>query len=329
MPSIVTHYLFSEDAYKQAEKEVQENILKSHQIYNLFAQSFDNLFYYNLLSLQKGKNIRKLGNMAQRIKINDYFKNIIETIKEKKLEHNSEVLAYLYGSLTHYVLDSTCHPFVIYQAGWIDEHKNSLKYRGNHEKIEVNIDAIYYYEKEKKPLYQASLANTLLPKVTFTKELKDTISTVFERTFHQKNMSNIYEKSMKQGHNIIKYFVTDHLGMKKVGYKIFDFIFFKNPTKYQNLSFYIKKPNYEFLNRKRETWYNPTDRNLKSSDSFDDLYNHALKKIVDLFSLTNQVMNSKISLDYYLEKLGNKSYTSGLNWNNKAKFTYFKMNNSE
>ena len=329
MPSIVTHYLFSEDVQKRTTKDIQETILKSHKIYNLFAQSFDNLFYYNLLNIKSGKDIRKLGNNAQRTYINDYFKNIIETIKENHLEKNSDVLAYLYGSLTHYILDSTCHPFVIYQAGWVSEKKESLKYRGNHEKIEVNIDAIYYEEKEKKPLYQANLANSILPNLQFSKELKNTITTTFETTFHQKNIGNIYEKSARQGHTIIKYFVTDHFGIKKMAYKIFDLVFSKNPIKYQNLSFYIKHPNYEFLNRTHKPWCNPTDKSLKSTESFDDLYNKALKDAEEIFLLTNQVINNEISMDFYLEKLGNKSYTSGLDWKKDVTFIYFKKNNFE
>ena len=79
MPSIVTHYLFSEDVYEKSSKDIHEILKNQKQIYHIFAQSFDNLFYYNLLLPKKGKEIRKLGNTAQRIHIDTYFKNIIFT----------------------------------------------------------------------------------------------------------------------------------------------------------------------------------------------------------------------------------------------------------
>lgn len=324
MPSIVTHYLFSEDVLKITKKEIQKNILKSHKLYNIFAQSFDNLFYYNLLSFKKGKDIRRFGNLAQRSHTNEYFKNMINIIKEEKQTENPDTLAYLYGSLTHYILDSTCHPFIIYQAGWIDEDEPNYQYRGNHEEIEVSIDAQLYEEKQKKNLYRESLGDKLIPKITFSKELKSVIDKTYQKTFQKKNIGTIYEKSTRQGHIILKYFVTDHFGIKKIAYKTFDFIFPKNKTKYQNLSFYIKNLKKDYLNRNHDIWYNPTTKELKSNESFDDLYNKALKKAKVIFNLTDKVINNKISMESYLKELGNKSYTTGLDCNQKEQFRFFK-----
>lgn len=326
MPSIVTHYLFSEDALKKIPIEVNQKILQAHKLYNIFAQSFDNLFYYNLLSVKSGKNIREFGNNAQRKNTNLYFKNLITNIKNEKLEHNSEILAYLYGSLTHYVLDSNCHPFVIYQTGWINKEFPNYEYKGLHEKMEVNIDAILYEEKTGKKLYQASLGNILLPKANFSSQLINIITKTYEQTFQEKNIGKIYEKSTKQGHYIIKYFVTDHFGLKKITYKIFDLIFYKNLTKYQNLSFFVTNPNMNYMNRNHEKWYNPTDKQIQSTESFDDLYQKALKEIEKIFVLTNQVLKKELELETYLEELGNKSYTTGKDCNQKENFKYFNKN---
>lgn len=329
MPSIVTHYLFSEDVLKSTKKNIQETILKSHELYNIFAQSFDNLFYYNLLSLKKGKEIRRFGNLAQRSHTNEYFKNMIDTIKEEKQTKNPDALAYLYGSLTHYILDSFCHPFIIYHAGWMDDEKPNYQYRGNHEKLEVNIDAVLYQEKRNKKLYRESLGNILLPKINFSKELKTVIDKTYQKTFQKENIGTIYEKSTQQGHNILKYFVTDHYGIKKTAYKIFDFTFKKNKTKYQNLSFYIKDPQDNFLNRNHQIWYNPTDKQISSNESFDDLYKKALKEAIYIFNLTDKVINNDISMEIYLKELGNKSYTTGLDCSQKEYFQYFKNENLE
>jgi hypothetical protein len=324
MPSIVTHHLFCEDIRLKTKKEIQEQLNASLNIYHIFAQSFDNLFYYNLLSFKKGKAIRQFGNLAQRKYSQTYFKNIILEIKDKKQEHNTEILAYLYGSLTHYILDSNCHPFIIYHAGWIDEENKNYQYRGNHEQIEVTIDAILYEEQRKSPLYLAKLGDTLLPKVKFSLPLKQIINNTFQKTFSKNNMGSIYETSTKQGHYILKYLVTDRYGIKKKSYKIFDTIFKKNKTKYQHLSFHIKNPDITVLNRKHNLWYNPVNNTIKSTESFDDLYNKALKEALLIFDLTDKVLKNKITLNDYLNVLKNKSYTTGLDCNLKEKYQYFK-----
>lgn len=335
MPSIVTHYLFSEDVLQKTKEEIRNEIIKSHKLYNIFAQSFDNFFYYNFLSLKSGSQIRQFGLDAQKEKSNEYFKNIILAIKEQNQIDNPDAMAYLYGSLTHYILDSNCHPFVIYHAGWIDEQHPNLAYRGNHEKIEVTIDAIYYKEKKSQNLYEASLANILLPKQKFNENLKKLLNQAYENTFNQNNIASIYEQSVNQGHTIIKYFVTDHFGIKKLAYILFDFIFFKNPKKYQELSFYIKNPDLSVLNREKHQWCNPTDNTLTSNESFDELYQKALQEALKIFETAYQVIHNNESIETLLEILGNKSYVTGKDWQEKTNMTYFdkkltlKKNNHE
>ena len=90
MPSIVTHYLFSEEVKNSLPNNFQQKLTHSNNLYHIFAQSFDNLFYYNLLNLKSGKKIRNFGNTAQREKINEYFKNIILSLKELKMEQNQD-----------------------------------------------------------------------------------------------------------------------------------------------------------------------------------------------------------------------------------------------
>ena len=65
-------------------------------------------------------------------------KNIICYIKDNHLENDSSLLAYLYGSICHYILDKKCHPYIYYYSG--DVNQDSRK-SGAHEKMEVAIDA--------------------------------------------------------------------------------------------------------------------------------------------------------------------------------------------
>ena len=80
------------------------------------------------------------------------------------------------------------------------------------------------------------------------------------------------------------------------------------------------------MNRNHEKWYNPTDKQIQSTESFDDLYQKALKEIEKIFVLTNQVLKKELELETYLEELGNKSYTTGKDCNQKENFKYFNKN---
>ena len=319
MPSIVTHHLFAKDVYNDISKKIQQKINKKY--YLVFAQSFDNLFYYKFLTPWKGKEIRAFGEQAQKENINLYFKNIILEIEKQKLENNKYLLAFLYGSICHYILDYHCHPFIFYYTG--DNHLGK-KYRGLHEKMEVNIDAYLYKEKNKKDLYKEQLADTLLPKLTFKNELIHALDNIYYNTFKVRNMGKIYEQSIKTGNFLLKYGVTDRTGIKKRLYKIKDLLCQHSYRRYEYLSFHVTKFYPEYLNTNHELWNNPADKQLTSKKSFQELYEDAKKETIQIITEINEYLESKRNFQVLLENIGNKSYVTGLPCNKTYTLKYFK-----
>ena len=319
MPSIVTHHYFALDVLKDLPEETAKKIDLS--TFLVFAQSFDNLFYYKFLTPWQGKKIRKLGHTAQKEKINSYFKNILSYIKNNHLEKNTEVLGYLYGSICHYVLDSHCHPFIIHLTG---RPEINIKYRGMHEKMEVNIDAYYYKKKTTKDLKNAKLADQLLPKIHFSTELKNTLDYTFLTTFNEQNIGNIFEKSFHTGNFLLKYFVTDSTGIKKQIYKIKDFISPKSKRKYQNLSFHVTNIDMNYLNMKKETWFYPADPTIQKNDSFIELYEESCKDATSKILAIQKYLNKEINEEKVLQIIGDNSYETGLSEQLQKTSEYFK-----
>lgn len=317
MPSIVTHHYFAKDILDKLTDKTKQTFENSYSIFFIFAQSFDNLFYYKLLTPWRGKKERTLGYEAQKIKVNMYFENIIYAIEKNPTSDN---LAYLYGSYCHYILDSICHPFVIYQAG--NEMQNK-KYNGLHEKIEVNIDAQIYKKKTGKNLKDVQIANMLLPKEKFSTELKETLTHTFKKTFQIDNMGPVYEKSVAMGNFLLKYAVTDRTGIKKVLYKLRDFIC--NHKKYQYLSFHVTKLIPEYLNETKQTWVYPVNNKLIHKESFQELYKQALIKTIELITLTEKYLKGLITKKELLTHIGNNSYVTGIDCNKKQTMNYFKF----
>lgn len=323
MPSIYTHNYFAKDTYKKIEKD---NVYKINNklYYEIFAQSFDNLFYYNFLSFKKGKTYRKLGHYAHTHKIWYYFKNMIVYIKENEL-YNDENLGYLYGSILHYSLDSSCHPYIHYISGRLDktDRKNTRRYVGNHAVNEIMIDSLYYYKDHKDKYYKYKLYNDIIPKTTFPDSLIKTMNYTFKKTFNKDNIGKIYNKSYNQEHYIYKFLMYDRTGIKKVLYKIFDFFTPIKDFKAYSYSHHINKPNYELLNNNHDTWLHPITGE-KHNESFEDLYLIAQKKAIKCIKKCNDYFKGKCGIDDLEKIIGNISYSSGLDADIRPKFIYFK-----
>ena len=112
MPNLVTHNYFAKEVLSKTQNTIKKTIKDKQNIYELFAQGFDPFFFYELLPFKK-----KISNYCHTNHTDEFFLNFINSIKKEKLQNNSSIMAALYGHLAHYVLDSTCHPFIIYKTG--------------------------------------------------------------------------------------------------------------------------------------------------------------------------------------------------------------------
>ena len=324
MPSIYTHDYFAKNTYKKLEKE---NIykLKNKTFYYIFSQSFDTLYYYNFLSLKPGRKYRDIGHYAHTHKTWLYFKNMIEYIKENKL-YDDENLGYIYGSLAHYALDSTCHPYIHYISGRFDKKdlKNTKQYMGNHAITEISIDSLYYSKDHNSKYSKYKMYNDLIPRLNFSDSLKKTIDYTFKKTFNIENVGRIYNKSYNQSHYIYKYLMYDKYGLKKFIYKIVDFITPFKKFKANTYSHHINNPNINLLNLEKNTWIHPVTGD-KYNDSFEELYNKSQKKLIKYIKKCNNYFNNKCSIQDVEREIKNLSYSSGLDLKTKSIFKYFKI----
>ena len=323
MPSIYTHNYFARDTYKKLENEKIRHI-DNKIYYEIFAQSFDNLFFYDFFIPTCGKKYRKLGYYAQKHNVWLYFKNIIEYIKNNNL-YTDENLGYLYGSLAHYAMDSSCHPYIHYISGKVNKKnlKETRKYIGNHAKNEIMIDAIYYYKEHNEKYYKYKLYKELIPKIKFPKNLIDNIDYVFKETFDKDNIGHVFNKSYIHMRYSYKYLMYDRTGVKTFLYKLVDTITPHKNFKANNYSNHISDVDISVMNEKRNTWIHPITGD-KHNESFEDLYDIAQKNLISYIKICNKYFDNKCTLKEVEKVIGNTSYSSGLDASIKPKFKYFK-----
>lgn len=326
MPSIYLHNYFSKDIYNRIKKE---NIIlpKNKTYFLLFSQSFDYLFSYNFISIKKGKKIRDFGHYAHVHNVWDYFKNMLTYIKENKLFDDGNI-GYLYGSLSHYALDSTFHPYIHYVSGRFNRKdiKNTKQYIGYHAKNEIMLDAIYYYKDHDDMYYKYKLYNDkdFYQKIIFDKTLQNTLNYTYKKTFNKDNMAKVYNDSYLQCRKIYKYLMFDRFNVKKIVYRLFDCV---TPFKHFNAytySHHIKNTNEEILNKNHKLWLHPVTGE-EHHESVNDLYEIAAKKLISYIKISNKYLNNKCSIEEVKKIIENNSYSSGLDCNIRPIFQYFRF----
>lgn len=315
MPSTVTHYLFTKDVLKCIDKDVQHRIKNSEDIYNLFGNSFDILFFSN----------PKLGSRAHGYNTNVYFANMINYIRNNNLTNNSDVLAYLYGSICHYVLDSTIHPYVYYYTGKYKRNvKETYKYRGQHSYMEYMLDVILYKEKYNKELYKVNISKEIFPKLKFSLELQNILDYTFKKTFDYNNGYKSINRGRRNFKFAMKYGMSSRFGFRKMLLKAIDALHIVKDKKLSYCNFHIKKIDKSVLNLEHRKWCYPIDKSVSFHYSFFDLYDVSIEKARRIINSLNEALEKSDSdIKKVLREIGNNSYRTGLNISRKENMRYF------
>lgn len=308
MPSIITHHMFSKEVLNKLSKEELSKFNNHLDIYHTFAQSHDYLFYYKL-----GKNrkeINKLGTYAHHHNTQEYLINII---KEIKMNYSEELIAYLYGSITHYVLDTTCHPYIFYKTGvYRKKEKNTRKYFGGHNLIEKDLDAYYYKKYTGKNYNHCNVTKEIIGKPIFSENLIETINKVYKKTYVKENIGYFYQKGVNNARVIYNIVINDKFGIKKLFYKLLDLLINHNKQYIASYSTYIKNPNLSYLNNEKKEWKYPSLPDKTSNLSFDELYELSLKKTIKIIKEVNKVIFEDTPLEELLKHIPDLDYSSGL-----------------
>jgi hypothetical protein len=326
MPQLITHNLFSKDVFNTLDDDIKNSIKNNINVYEMFSQSFDNLLYYSSFNLKNTKRINNLSKRGHKTNVKNYFLNIINNINKLHLENDEQALSYLFGSINHYVLDSTCHPFIFYKTGvYNKKDKDTKKYLGLHGDMESNIDAFFYINRFHKSYHKVNVTKEFIPKIKFSNNLKLIVDKTFLDTFNEEDIAKCYFKSYKNSRILYTLFINDKYGIKKWIYKIYDKIFINRKNNYEYYTTYIKQPNIKYLNIEHKKWYYPSDPNISSNESFIDLYNKSIKKSSELITLAYKVINKKMDIKEFENKIDNLSYVRGLDCDNSRCMTKFEF----
>lgn len=330
MPALITHDIFAKEVYKRLDQKIIDKISREKIIYQTFAQSHDYLFYYKSLNHKKNKKINFLGKIAHRRKTQDYFFNIIRFIKKYHLENYQPDVAYLFGSITHYILDSTCHPLIFYKTGiYNPKEKETYKYKGLHSLMERNIDAIYYKKYYDKDLNSCNISKEIIMNPKLSIDLITLINKAYEETYNEKNVGLYYKRGIANGKLLYTLFINDKKGHKYNLYNCIDAIT-HNRFGYLHCYSTSLKTEKKYLNLEHKTWNHPSIKEKTYNYSFDDLFNQSIDKCLKVINAVYKVLYENKDINTLLDIIPNISYGTGLcldknKPNSNKKMQYFEF----
>ena len=137
MPTTFTHDLFGREVYRKLPRDLQETIREHGDLYRIGQHGPDILFYYRILN----NKVNQLGRKMHKATAAPFFTQGLMRARE---DQDEALLVYLLGFACHFMLDSTCHPYI---KTLTDQKLVS------HGKIEKELDRLLMQKEGKDPFH--------------------------------------------------------------------------------------------------------------------------------------------------------------------------------
>lgn len=249
----------------------------------------------------------KTFSMQHQSKTKDYFTYLLRLIKERHLQYNSEVMAFLYGQLAHFALDVVTHPLIYYMT---EDISCDTKFKA-HGLVENWIDDYMCR------IYDRNDVNYYHKKSIESKELKKLIDDLYSKVYGTRKQSSKYSHGMS---TIVMYDVLAR--RNKLGF--IPFVIDKANVGDIMYSNDIRRV-IPYLNLGNSTWYNP-ETCEEYDDSFLDLWDKSIDVTLELIDDVNNFLYKEKPLTSPLI-LNNTSFNTGLPCEKGQTFQYVKRYN--
>ena len=216
------------------------------------------------------------------------------------------LFSYCAGYLCHYILDATCHPYIIARTGTYDYTGKTREYRGNHTALERALDRWILEEKGSTGRHMSEyMLGKPLPQ-SLEQAMNRAYFTVFK-------WGDVYQDLLmaKRRMKLYLHFLEDPHGLSKLATDLFPHPLLR-PLPYSR-EFYVGE---DILNLEHKDWHHPQDVSLRSTLSFPELLEEARQEVVNIILA---VSRGDLSL------IGNRSYMNGFDLDDarcKAPETY-------
>lgn len=309
MPNIITHTLFADEFLDDASDTLKEWLYPRKQLVEIGANGPDFLFFHGLSPrrLFQKTPLRKLGSQVHSHLIREFYEQALVCIhKEKDESIRLDMTAYLMGHLMHWALDSTAHPYVYYRTG-----QGTAQSSWWHHRFESLIDAIVLKVKRGQTIHdfhaywitEASLeqiramARIYVPvaRLVYGVDIKphQILESVEDWTWMQKVFYDATGKKFEISHAVESLLSAESM--------ISGFFVPNEPT-----------DPFDTINLLHKEWVHPCDDQIRSTESFFDLYDKAMDKAFRVNALLLECLEDPTKEESFLSFIGQRDYDTGL-----------------
>lgn len=146
MPSHYAHYRFGVEMLEGMPEDVRKCVKRFRRLYDVGLHGPDLFFFYNPAFHTR---VGDLGGRFHGQSGKEFFERVCRGLR---LEPTEAGMAYLYGVLCHYCLDSVCHPFI---------NQKDLDGPAGHVEIETEFDRFLLEKDGKIPPHTQDVSHHL------------------------------------------------------------------------------------------------------------------------------------------------------------------------
>lgn len=319
MPGFETHYFFGVEAMSVFPKTLQSNIKAHPKAYQIGLQGPD-IFFYCIPAYLLGK--QNIGNYMHNHDVWAFFDACCTTRNRlTELPARQIIDAYLLGFISHYTLDTICHPYVYYRTKHLTHTERKSYDFGIHVALETDIDNALtrHYAHLEPSEFQPwkTIHLTTFEYVVIRDFLFQALMLVYPNYDISKFIIGNALKSMELGQRLLhdptknKKFVV-----RWIEGKLFSHAVISSMIPSDTLRRY-KDP----LNLRHKLWKNPWDPSFESNEDIFQLISRAQQEMARRGKLYQDAFLTEASnyrhpnlgsISNLLEDLSDCSYLSGL-----------------
>jgi hypothetical protein len=229
-----------------------------------------------------------------------FFMYLINTIKNEHELDNPELISFLYGQISHFILDCTFHPYVYY----LTNNAKLNKIINPHMQLEFWIDN---YIMDKYGIYDKDFFSKTKIEDSKTRQIIDSVYFNVYKSLLASNKYDIGINALESFETNIRFNEPLSKGIKNLA----------------DLTYEKRKKVFEwFLNRERNTWLHPFNGE-KHKESLNELWNNSVALYIQTIEEVNNYLYRDIPLKHcFLES--NSSYDTALDCDKPKKLIYCK-----
>ncbi|API91108.1 MULTISPECIES: zinc dependent phospholipase C family protein [Virgibacillus] len=287
MPNIWTHIIFCEE---MSDAITQTHQFSSHEsMMKLGAQGPDPFFYHRFWPWMKEGHAQEIGTVLHEQKCGPFLLDLIRTAKTME----NQVKAYVFGFITHHILDRNTHPYIHFRAG----------YEGSkHQKLEIIIDTLMLHKFNNLKTWKTPVYKEIDVGRKLDKKIVQLLYQTIVKHYPELDATQTHIQKSYRDMKLALMLLSDPIG-------------WKNRIFHSLISSYSHRPvqdNKDYLNEQKTTWYHPATKE-PSNNSFLELYQQAKTEGFQILSTVNAYWKQQDEALYHklADQIGNISYDTG------------------